>query len=129
VSTSISLITPKLTAFSDGALRKSRLADSGTVVAMRLESSSGEAASIACQQTARKSGQLCHTAPIVEGLLHISLVAAITLNHLLIGQALATLIYGAIVGTVLVTGIAASTFAFNMADRGWDHWHKLRGRK
>jgi hypothetical protein len=54
-------------------------------------------------------------------------LAAVTQN-LLIGQALATFIYGVIVGTVLVTGIAGSTFVFNMGDRGWDYLRKLRGR-
>jgi hypothetical protein len=56
------------------------------------------------------------------------LLVALTQN-LLIGQALATFIYGLIVGTVLVTGIAGSTFIFNMGDRGWDYLRRLRGKK
>ena len=36
-------------------------------------------------------------------------------------QALSTFLYGSFVGTVLVTGIAVSTFLFNIGGRGWDY--------
>lgn len=40
--------------------------------------------------------------------------------------ALATFVYGVFVGTVLITGIAVSTFLFNMGGRGRDY---LRTRR
>ena len=47
----------------------------------------------------------------------------------MIWQALSTFLYGAFVGTVLVTGIAVSTFLFNIGGRGWDYVRKRRATK